>query len=50
MFVKKKIVSIKIQEEDTTQNWKLQKQLLGLLGNQPDVATKHITCLPVPVD
>ncbi|MCD4678970.1 MAG: alpha/beta hydrolase [Bacteroidales bacterium] len=39
----KKNVSSKIREQDTTQNWKLQKQLLGLLGNQPNIPTKDLS-------
>ncbi|PTM03126.1 MAG: alpha/beta hydrolase [Bacteroidetes bacterium] len=33
----KKAISLKIQEHDTTSNWNLQKQLVGLLSDQPNI-------------
>ena len=33
----KKIANTKILEKDTTQNWNLRKQRLGLLGDQPNI-------------
>ena len=30
-------IQLKIKEKDTTQNWNLQKQLLGLLLEQPNI-------------
>jgi pimeloyl-ACP methyl ester carboxylesterase len=35
-------VESKIKENDTTQNWNVQKQLLGLLGEQPNIPTSDL--------
>jgi pimeloyl-ACP methyl ester carboxylesterase len=39
----REIVESKIQEKDTTQNWNLQKQLLGLLAEQPNIPTSDLS-------
>jgi len=38
-----------ISKNDTTQNWKLQKQLLGLLGKQPNISLADLHKISVPV-
>lgn len=39
----KKMISLKIQEHDTTANWNLQKQLVGLLVDQPNIAIEDLS-------
>lgn len=39
----KKEVILKIKEKDTTQDWKVEKQMLGLLGDQPSIPTKDLS-------
>ncbi len=38
-----KVISDKIIKKDTTQDWKLHKQLVGLLMNQPNIATSDLS-------
>ena len=45
----KKIVESKIREQDTTQNWNLQKQFLGLLLEQPNIPTKDLSRITAKV-
>jgi pimeloyl-ACP methyl ester carboxylesterase len=45
----KEIVESKIIERDTTQNWNLQKQLLGLLGEQPNIPTPDLSKIKAQV-
>ncbi|MDO5980338.1 alpha/beta fold hydrolase [Flavivirga spongiicola] len=45
----KKMVQSKIQEQDTTQDWNLQNQLLGLLGDQPNIPTKDLSKIKAKV-
>lgn len=45
----KEIVESKIIEKDTTQNWNLQKQLLGLLGEQPNIPTSDLSKIKAKV-
>jgi len=45
----KKMVKLKIQEQDTTRNWNLQKQLLGLLGDQPNIPIKDLSKIKAKV-
>jgi hypothetical protein len=42
----RELIETKIKEKDTNRNWKLQKQLLGLLGDQPNIPLKtyHQKC------
>ncbi len=44
-----KIVNEKLAEKDTTQNWKLQKELLGLLGTQPHISLDCLHKITAPV-
>lgn len=39
----RKMVELKILEQDTTQNWNLRKQRLGLLGDQPNIPVKELS-------
>lgn len=39
----KKLVESKINENDKTQNWNIQKQLLGLLGEQPSIPASDLS-------
>lgn len=39
----KRMVESKIQKKDTTENWNIQKQLLGLLGDQPNISVKDLS-------
>ncbi|HBK71411.1 MAG TPA: hypothetical protein DDZ39_07135 [Flavobacteriaceae bacterium] len=49
-LMKSKImVKSKIQEQDTTQNWNLRKQLLGLLGDQPNISIKDVSKIKAKV-
>ncbi len=45
----KKMVKSKIQEQDTTRNWNLQKQHLGLLGDQPNIPIKDLSKIKAKV-
>ncbi|MCJ7758709.1 MAG: alpha/beta hydrolase [Gillisia sp.] len=45
----RELVESKIQEKDTTQNWNLQKQLLGLLGEQPNIPTSDLSKIKAQV-
>ena len=36
-------VELKIKENDTSENWNLQKQILGLLGDQPTISTVDLS-------
>lgn len=42
-------VESKIQEKDTTQNWISQKQLLGLLGEQPNIPSTDLSKIKAQV-
>lgn len=42
-------IESKIQEKDTTQNWYLQKQLLGLMGDQPNIPIKDLSKIKAKV-
>jgi len=44
-----RIVDSMIQEKDTTQNWTLQKQLLGLLGKQPNIPITDLSKITAKV-
>ena len=44
-----KFIKSKIQEEDTTQNWDLQKQLLEILLLQPNIPTKDLSKIKAKV-
>lgn len=46
--MKKRIVS-KIKEKDTSENWNLQKQLAGLLVDQPNIVTKDLSKIKAKV-
>jgi len=43
------MVESKIKEKDTTQNWDLLKQLLGLLGEQPNIPTSDLSKIKAQV-
>jgi len=45
----RELVESKIQEKDTTQNWNLQKQLLGLLAEQPNIPTSDLSKIKAQV-
>src|SRR5680860_316553 len=45
----RELIESKIQEKDTTQNWNLQKQLLGLLGEQPNIPTSDLSKIKAQV-
>lgn len=45
----REIVQSKIQEKDTTQNWNLHKQLLGLLGEQPNIPASDLSKIKAQV-
>lgn len=45
----KKEVVLKIKEKDTSQNWKTEKQMLGLLGDQPSIPTKDLSKITAKV-
>jgi len=45
----KKMINSKIQEKDTTTNWNLQKQLLGLLGDQPNIPIEDLSKIKAKV-
>ncbi len=39
----RKMIKSKILEKDTSQNWNLQKQLIGLLADQPTIPSKDLS-------
>tara|TARA_R110002110_G_scaffold7536_8_gene38494 strand:- start:69844 stop:70641 length:798 start_codon:yes stop_codon:yes gene_type:complete len=45
----KKMINSKIQEKDTTANWNLRKQLLGLLGDQPNIPIEDLSKIKTKV-
>jgi len=45
----KKRAESKIQEQDTTHNWNLYKQLIGLLGDQPNIPIKDLSKIKAKV-
>ena len=45
----KKMIESKIKEKDTSENWNLQKQLAGLLVDQPNIATKDLSKIKAKV-
>jgi pimeloyl-ACP methyl ester carboxylesterase len=45
----KKMISLKIQEQDTTENWNLQKQLVGLLADQPNIPIEDLSKIKAKV-
>jgi pimeloyl-ACP methyl ester carboxylesterase len=45
----REMVELKIQEDDTTQNWNSQKQRLGLLGDQPNIPIKDLSKIKAKV-
>lgn len=45
----KKMVDSKIKAKDTAENWGLQKQLLGLLGDQPNIPIKDLSKIKAKV-
>jgi pimeloyl-ACP methyl ester carboxylesterase len=45
----KKMISLKIQEQDTTANWNLGKQLVGLLTDQPNVPIEDLSKITAKV-
>lgn len=45
----KRIIESKIKEKDTSENWNLQKQLAGLLVDQPNIATKDLSKIKAKV-
>jgi pimeloyl-ACP methyl ester carboxylesterase len=44
-----KMITSKIKEKDTTQNWELQKQLLQILLVQPNIQTKDLSKIKAKV-
>lgn len=46
---RKNICNTKILEKDTTQNWKLIKQRMGLLGDQPNIPTNDLSRITAKV-
>lgn len=45
----KKEVLSKIKQKDTTRNWKVEKQMLDLLGNQPNIPIKDLSKIKAKV-
>ncbi|TEB42916.1 alpha/beta hydrolase [Flavobacterium circumlabens] len=45
----KKEVVLKIKEKDISHNWKTEKQMLGLLGDQPNIPTKDLSKIKAKV-
>ena len=45
----KKMINSKIEEQDTTANWNLQKQLYGLLGDQPNIPIEDLSKIKAKV-
>ena len=46
---KRELVNIKLTKKDSTENWKLQKELLTLLGEQPDISISQLHKITAPV-
>ncbi|MGB4837894.1 MAG: alpha/beta hydrolase [Saprospiraceae bacterium] len=44
-----KMIDLKIKEKDTSQNWNLQKQLHGLLKEQPNIPIKDLSKITAEV-
>ncbi len=44
-----KMIELKIKAKDTSENWNLQKQLTGLLVDQPNIATKDLSKIKAKV-
>jgi len=44
-----KFINSKIKEKDTSENWYLQKQIVGLLVNQPNITVSELLGINVPV-
>ncbi len=42
-------IKSKIKENDTSENWNLQKQIVGLLVNQPNIPVCELSFIDVPV-
>ncbi len=49
VMTERELVDSKIKEKDTTQNWNLQKQLLGLLADQPNIPIKDLSKIKAKV-
>lgn len=45
----KEMIDKKIKDKDTSENWNLQKQLLGLLKDQPNISTKDLSKIKAKV-
>ncbi|MCP5062426.1 MAG: alpha/beta hydrolase [Ignavibacteriae bacterium] len=45
----RQFVKFKIEESDTTKDWELQKQLLSLLGDQPNISFSDLSKIKSPV-
>ncbi|MCV2485744.1 alpha/beta hydrolase [Flavobacterium sp. SH_e] len=45
----RKMIISKIKEKDTSENWNLQKQLAGLLVDQPNIAAKDLSKIKAKV-
>lgn len=45
----RKIVESKLKEKDTTRNWFVQKQLLALLGDQPNIKVSNLSKIKAKV-
>ena len=45
----RKMVKSKIQEKDTSRNWNLEKQLIGLNADQPNIPTKDLSKIKAKV-
>lgn len=45
----REMITSKIKEKDTSENWNLQKQLLGLLADQPNISTKDLSKIKAKV-
>lgn len=45
----RELIQSKIKEKGTTRNWKLQKQLLGLLDDQPNIPIKELSKIKAKV-
>jgi len=46
---KSKLASKKLAQKDTTENWQLQKELLTLLGKQPNISLNELHKITAPV-
>jgi pimeloyl-ACP methyl ester carboxylesterase len=45
----RKLIESKIKEKDTSRNWKLHKQLFGLLGDQPNIPITDLSKIKAKV-